>query len=178
MPGPLPNPQRRRRNAPTIPTTVLPAEGREGSPPRCPIKLGKAGRAWWRWAWSTPQAAAWTPGNLYALAHRASLEDDLVALEVEPLNLIDLVEDDKLGQTLRAVIVRLQSLAVGRLKVLQEMRESDKQFGLTAKGMADLRWSIAAADEKGEQKDDAPAAAPPVRRLRAVDPALVAEHAG
>lgn len=81
MPGPLPKPagQRRRNNPPTIPTTELPASGRAGSVPKPPrwIPLGPAGSAWWKWAWKTPQAAAWAPGHEVALARRAALEDDV-----------------------------------------------------------------------------------------------------
>lgn len=116
MPGPLPDPRRRRVNAPTIPTTALPASGRQGSAPRVPswVKLGSAGKAWWRWAWSTPQACGWASGHEVAVARRASLEDEL------------LVADP--GAPKRAVE--------------REMRELEDRFGLTPKGMAALRWEI------------------------------------
>ena len=85
MPGPLPNPNRRRRNALTIPTTKLPASGRPGAVPKPPawVQLGDAGRGWWRWAWKTPQASGWgtKAGQEVVVARRASLEDDLAALE-------------------------------------------------------------------------------------------------
>lgn len=112
MPGPLPNPNRRRRNAPTIPTTVLPAEGREGPAPKIPpfVRLGKTGRAWWRWAWATPQAAAWAAGHEGVVARRAMLED---------------MAADEPSMTL-----------------LREMRELDDRLGLTPKAMAALRWTI------------------------------------
>lgn len=126
MPGPLPKPadQRRRRNAPTIPTTRLPASGFDGSIPRCPMRLGKAGRAWWRWAWRTPQAAAWSPGAVYSVALRASLQDllDDPAIEVTPT-------------------------LVGRCVDL------DDKLGLTPKGMAALRWEIV-ADEPAQVVPD------------------------
>lgn len=76
MSGPLPNPQRRRRNAPTIQTTVLPAAGREGPAPESPYELGEDGRRWWEWAWRTPQATKWGAGSLFAVARRARLEDE------------------------------------------------------------------------------------------------------
>jgi len=138
MPGPLPKAagQRRRRNAPTIPTTKLPAGGREGQPPKCPYQLGRAGRAWWTWAWHTPQAAAWSDGDLFALARRARLEDD-----------------SEMGVSAR----------------MREMRELDDRFGLTAKGMAALRWEIA-ADEVGARRRSG-ASTP---RMRVVDPELAA----
>jgi hypothetical protein len=82
--GPLPQSEKARRNAPTIPTTKLPAGGRKGRAPTCPYSLEKAGKAWWKWAWRQPQAAGWDDGALYSIARRASLEDDLAALDVFP----------------------------------------------------------------------------------------------
>ena len=81
--GPLPDAHHSRRNAPTIPTTNLPAGGRAGPAPRIPkgTALGAAGRAWWRWAWSTPQAAAWDAGSFQVVLRRARLEDAVVLLE-------------------------------------------------------------------------------------------------
>ena len=137
--GPLPNPNRRRRNAPTIPTTSLPAGGRKGRAPKVPAgyELRDAGAAWWRWAWSLPQAVAWDDGSHYALARRAQLEDTLGAVAV----------DD----------------ARSRLSLLKEMRELDRRFGLDPKAMAELRWTIV-AEEPSEKKPAAPAR----RHLRAV----------
>src|SRR3954454_2845123 len=77
--GPVPKQveQRRRRNAPTFPTTRLPVSGRRDDVPAVPssVKLRNAGRAWWAWAWKTPQAAAWNAGNVWTVARRAQLED-------------------------------------------------------------------------------------------------------
>lgn len=169
--GPLPNPQRRRTNAPTIPTTNLPAEGRKGAPPRPPktYELGTEGTAWWRWAWHTPQAAAWSAGDLYVVARRAALEDDLASLAaVRSLDALDALDAMDGGDPeLKRLLCRVAALATGRLAVMKESRELDKVLGLTPKGMADLRWSIA-----DNEKAKAPAATTPttVRRLRAVDP--------
>jgi hypothetical protein len=114
MPGPLPDPNAIRRNAPTIPTTDLPASGRTTPAPDVPswITLGEAGLAWWEWAWHTPQACGWSDGNLVTVAHRASLEDVLQG-------------DEK-----------------SRVSIIKEMREADARLGLTPKGMADLRWRV------------------------------------
>jgi hypothetical protein len=137
--GPLPDPNSRRRNKPTIPTTSLPAGGRKGRIPKVPASyaLLTAGTAWWRWAWTLPQAAAWDDGSHYALARRAQLEDTMAALAV----------DD----------------ARGRLSVLKEMRELDRRFGLDPKAMAELRWTIVA--EEAPAAKPAPARK---RHLRAV----------
>ena len=76
MPGPLPTGEASRRHPPTIPTTQLPASGRKGPAPVSPRKLGPAGRRWWKQAWSTPQAAGWSIGDLPFIARRAALEDE------------------------------------------------------------------------------------------------------
>ena len=155
MPGPLPQPQRRRTNAPTIPTTKLPASGRPGPAPRPPkwITLGPAGAAWWKWAWRTPQAAAWSTGNLVDLAHRASLEDDLAALEMvnelDVASLLNVADEKERAKELEWLIRRLAAMATGRLAILGKMTDLDKVFGLTAKGMADLRWTIEADEAVG-----------------------------
>src|SRR5437868_7094406 len=141
MPGPLPQPTRRRRNAPTIPTTQLPLAGRPGAAPPVPewCPLGKAGRSWWRWAWSTPQAAAWGTGVGMegVVARRAALEDSLAASEdVQGLDLDGL--DAARAQEVRMVVGQLASLVTGRMTLVREMRELDDRLGLTPKGMAQL----------------------------------------
>lgn len=147
MPGPLPDPHARRRNAPTIPTTDLPAGGRSGripSPPRR-SQLGPAGRSWWRWAWRTPQAAAWDGGGFdEMLARRASLEDDLAAID-HPTGL-DL-EELAVAVGLPGFVEMVRSLAGlvgGRLGIIREMRELDDRLGLSPKGLAALRWRVVA----------------------------------
>lgn len=145
MSGPLPDPNRRRRNAPTIPTTNLPASGRKGSIPTVPKSLGAAGRAWWRWAWRTPQAAAWGVGMGHerVVERRASLEDDLAALEiVDGLDMLDVFGGD--ADALKDTVRRLAGLASGRLSIMREMRELDDRLGLSPKAMAALRWTVVA----------------------------------
>lgn len=156
--GPLPHPSRRRRNEPTIPTTNLPAGGRKGRLPRVPpgIALGKVGRAWWRWAWSTPQAAGWAGGHESVVARRASLEDDLVALgEVKgDLDLRELFVAggrEDLLQRLEWTLSALKRLAGGKLAIFKAMIELDAHLGLSPKATAALRWSIVGADEPTEQ---------------------------
>lgn len=143
MPGPLPDPDAVRRNVPTIPTTSLPAGGRKGDVPEPPawIELGVAGRAWWAWAWRTPQAAGWASGHEVMVAHRAGLEDDLSAVgKVDGLDLADVMGADL--PELRAVVIGLSRIVVGRLGILKEMQQMDGKLGLTPKGMADLRWKV------------------------------------
>lgn len=142
--GPLPNPNRRRRNAPTIPTTELPVSGRGKPAPAPPdaSELDEAGRAWWLWAWSTPQASGWSDGDLFMLARRASLEDDMRTIgAVEGLDLLDALDAESESK-FRVMIGRLAALAGGRLGLFREMRELDDRLGLTPKGLANLRWTI------------------------------------
>jgi hypothetical protein len=144
--GPLPDPNKLRRNAPTVPTTSLPADGRATPTPEPPrsVDLGPAGADWWEWAWHTPQAAAWDDGTLYTVARRASLEDDLAACaNVESLDLPDNAPE------VRRLIQHLAGLATGRLNICREMREIDDRLGLTPKSLAQLRWKI---DGAGPQK--------------------------
>lgn len=142
--GPLPNPQKRRRNAPTIPTTQLPAGGRRGAAPKCPLELGEDGKRWWAWAWATPQAAAWDDGQHYVIARRAQLEDDIAALDrVEGLDFTEVLEADAANEV-RWAVSRVAALATGRTVLFREQRELDDRLGLTPKGMAALRWSIVA----------------------------------
>lgn len=174
-PNPKPDDQRRRRNPPTIPTTALPAAGFTGPIPRAPkwIELAGAGRAWWRWAWRTPQAAAWGPGDLVVLARRASLEDDMHSLDVAAdidVPALLAMEESKRTRELDWLIRRLAALTGGRLSVAREARELDKVLGLTPKALADLRWVIV-ADEQAEPESTSGAN---IRRLRAVDTGAVA----
>jgi hypothetical protein len=151
MPGPLPDPESVRRNAPTIPTTKLPAGGRRGAIPEVPRwrQLGVAGREWWDWAWHTPQACSWDDGQLLKVADRASLEDDLIAVhradEVEDFlrdvgNAADLTE-------LKAVVRHMAALISGRLSILQRISELDDRLGLSPKGRDQLRLKIVADDD-------------------------------
>lgn len=174
--GPLPTPGKRRRNAPTIPTTSLPASGRKGRAPKVPdaYALGDAGRAWWRWAWGLPQAAAWDSGALYTIARRASLEDDLAVLGAfeDHLDFNDLLAgaDREAVERVEWALSTLKRCATGSLAIEKEMRELDGKLGLNPRALADLRWTIVADQEP------AAAAKPPARRassrghLRAVDP--------
>lgn len=148
--GPLPKPdgERARRNAPVIPTTSLPVGGRSEPAPECPIELGEAGRAWWVWAWSTPQAAGWSDGDAYFVAHRAELEDDCRALDAVDFDVVDdMLGDPEAARQLAAVIRRLKALALGKVSLTKTMTDMDDRLGLTPKGMAALRWKIVAEEE-------------------------------
>lgn len=174
MPGPLPNPQRRRRNAPTISTTALPLGGRPGKAPVFPswYSPGKEGLAWWRWAWKQPQSAAWPAGMEDIVARRACLVDDLVTLEAMPLDVCEMLQipRQQAVELLEAMVRRLSALATGRLNVMKEMRELDDRLGLSPKAMAALRWGVA-EDEVSERREEKTATR---RRLSAVDPSAVA----
>lgn len=148
MPGPLPLPEgeKARANAPTIPTTSLPVGGRTGRVPPIPswITLGKPGLAWWKWAWKTPHACAWSSGDHPMIARRAQLEDDLASIElVNGLDLAELVDCARQDEVDRA-IRRIAALATGRLQICKQMLELEDRLGLTPKGMAAMRWKIVA----------------------------------
>lgn len=179
-PGPLPSPNARRTNSPTVPTTRLPAGGRKGRPPNPPegYNLGEAARIWWKWAWATPQACAWDAGARYTVARRARLEDDLVAIgEFDPHALdwffssLDLSSEDAIWEAVRAlgrIIGELQRLAGGKLAIEKEMRELDKRLGLDPKALAELRWVIVADETPAAKPKPAAADGPAERILRAV----------
>lgn len=141
-PGPLPTADRVRRNKPTIPTTKLPAAGRQGDPPEPPahVTLGERGLDWWGWAWRTPQACAWDDGSLFTVARRALLEDVLAGAD--------------------------WSTPDGR-GVLKEARELDDRLGLSPKGLAALRWSIV-DEEPAAPASSGPAGGDRRARLQAV----------
>lgn len=171
MPGPLPKSDRRRRNAPTIPTTSLSVKGRQTPPPDIPewCELATAGQAWWAWAWATPQALAWgTEVGMEAwVARRASLEDDLAALDsIDGLDWSEVLDAEDATE-LRAAVQRVAAMATGRLAVLREMREMDDRLGLSPKGMAQLRWTIV-SDEPVTVVGKRPAGARRQRLLKAV----------
>lgn len=190
-PGPLPKDpdQRVRRNEPTIPTTKLPAGGFTGRRPSVPkaYSLAAAGKAWWAWAWKTPQAAAWSPGDTYLIARRAQLEDDLAALALVPevaigdilhdaigTDLDDRKEVRKLEEALDWLLSSLQRRAGGSGPVMREMREIDDRLGLTPKGLAALRWNIVPDAPTAAAPNAKPAAKPQasrggLRRVAAVD---------
>lgn len=191
MPGPVPKPaaERRRRNEPTIPSTKLPIGGREGRAPTCPYKLGRTGMKWWRWAWRTPEAAAWDAlGHSFTVARRAQLEDDLetvtsLAVEFDLAELVAAaggtpIDDEALadaldaaGKITKAVVDRLLGLAGGKLAILREMRELDDRLGLSPKAMAQLRWEIV---HDQTTLASVTGMAPKASRRKAVDPGAVA----
>lgn len=110
MARPLPKPDARVQRTAAAENALavrLPVTGRVGRPPACPVPLGEAGKRWWRWAWSTPQAVRWHKGYLEPLARRATLEDAYV----------DAADADNPYQE--------------RARLLPIMVRIDAQFGLT-----------------------------------------------
>lgn len=162
--GPLPDPNAQRRNASTIPTTDLPAEGFEGEIPAVPswVQLGRAGLDYWNWVWRTPEACGWGTGSaaVDAVAKRASFEDDLAAIELAAS--VDLGEMMETTSDLEDMKARIEStfkvlgkLAGGKLTIIKEMGRLDGELGLTPKARQALRWTI--APKKGEERPQNPA---------------------
>ena len=171
--GPIPNPVRRRGNAPTIRTTFLPAESRSVTVPEVPkaYRLGESGRAWWDWAWGLPQATKWGDGALYVVARRAVLEDLVASLDfAEQADLSELLAGaaPEATRQLERVLATLKRAAASHVALCREMRELDKRLGLDPKALLELRWVIG----PGDDTTPAPAASrqPNVRTLRAVEP--------
>lgn len=85
------------------------------------------------------------------MARRASLEDDLAALEeVRGLDFDELIGDEVKAAEVRQAVQRVSALATGRLQICKEMRELDDRLGLTPKAMAQLRWTIKDEGEKAK----------------------------
>lgn len=76
MPGPLPKPdeERRRRNAPTIPTTDVPLSGYAGEVPEPTVPLGDLARRFYDRAWRSSAAAAWLADEADTVAEWAGLK--------------------------------------------------------------------------------------------------------
>jgi hypothetical protein len=88
------------------------------------------------------------------VARRASLEDDLAAMDsVEGLDWSSVIEAENMREV-REAIGRVAALATGRLQLMKHMTDLDDKLGLTPKGQAALRWKVV---------DDTPAdlSAPP-----------------
>lgn len=172
MPGPLPDPNARRRNK-RKPGTPLPLDGPMGPAPKCPYDLGKPGKKWWKWAWKLPQATAWDDGTLYFAARRAQLEDDLAALDfTDYTDLVDLLAgaDDEAISRVEWALGTLKKAAGGKRAIEKEMREMDNKLGLNPKAFADLRWVLEVPDDEPKTGKSSGAGAS-VTRLRAVDAA-------
>jgi hypothetical protein len=124
-PVPKPSDARRRRRDVSASQAAhrLPLTGRQGPPPKSPVRLGAAGRRWWRWAWSTPQAALWHDGFIEPLAKRAQLEDQWVAA----------LDGDADGDS------KATDTAVRLLPLILRM---DDAFGLTPTAAAKLHYAF------------------------------------
>lgn len=135
MPSPVPKPADARRKRRDVSASQaahrLPLTGRLGSAPRCPVRLGAAGKRWWKWAWSTPQATQWNQGFMEPLARRAQLEDQWVKA----------IEDEDGDSRATDTAVRLLPLIL-RL---------DESFGLTPTGAGKLHYAF--VDEAPAEPD-------------------------
>lgn len=150
-PAPKPASERRRRNA-SIAMTQLPAEGRQGEPPRFPLPplvvkdldlpaLRERELDLWADLWATPQAVMWERTHAVLTVAR---------------------------------FVRFSVLAEnGNTKSATEARQLEDRLGLNPQAMLRLRWEIA-PDEVAEQRQSRTARRPVSarQRLRVVDPGV------
>lgn len=124
MPGPSPNPNARRQNAPTIAWVTLPAQ-HDLKAPKLPTwrKWDAATKRWWSDLWAKPQAVMWERDGS-TLTTLACLYDDLI--------------------TGRAEVSRVSA----------EMRQHEDRHGLSPRAMIQLRWRYAQADEEAIATND------------------------
>jgi hypothetical protein len=143
---------------PSMSAVPLPPNGREDDPPSCPYELQERGRAWWAWAWATPQATQWDDGVLFTVARRARLEDDLDAMKLatDEVDLADLLAEFDM-EALRRIQWALDALhrsASGKLAVEKEMRELENRLGLNPQAMVTLKWTIGEPAKETDDLDD------------------------
>lgn len=124
MPGPAPDPNRRRRNV-KIAGQVLPAEGRDGVLPGWPLQGQSDLEAeMWGQVWSTPQAVAWERlGWVRAVARYVRL---CVAAE-EPGSPVSLAG---------------------------EVRQMEDRLGLSPMAMRRLEWTVGEGEAEAESSED------------------------
>lgn len=75
MPGPAPKPDPVRRHRREVEWSDLPADGNPAPTPDPPVDLAGGGLVWWEWAWGTPASTQWTDDDMFAVVHRAQLEE-------------------------------------------------------------------------------------------------------
>lgn len=150
--GPHADPNARRRNKRKS-NSPLPLSGPEGPAPKSPYKLGKSGKAWWKWAWKLPQATAWDDGSVYFVARRAQLEDDAAALDfADYTDLHDLLSgaDDEAAKQIEWAIGVLKKSAAGKLAIDKERRELDNKLGLNPDAFKRMGWEIEVPGDEAE----------------------------
>lgn len=153
-PAPKPDNERRRRNA-QVAMTQLPAEGRQGTPPRFPLLaytnddsdgfeaiVRDREAQLWAELWSTPQAVMWERTH---------------------------------SELAVARFTRFSVLAeTGNVKAATEARQLEDRLGLNPQAMLRLRWQVTAdevADQRQERTQRARAASSARNRLKVVDTA-------
>lgn len=146
MPGPAPNPNRRRRNAGPV-MTDIPADARKGRrPPAWPLPDGpsEAEHRLWLGLWRLPQASRWELMEW----HRR-----LVARYVRSL-------------------AELEAASGAQpTRLMAEVRQMEDRLGLSEQAMLKLRWRIVPA---GAEVRLLAERRPRGKAVRAVDPGAVA----
>lgn len=138
--GPQPSEGSARSDSRNYSLTALPAEGYTGKVPPFPLPAAIDRELdVWRWAWSTPQACAWSlPSEHWRIRKVA----DWVRLSVR-------CEDASASAGLIAQLHRL-----------------DDKVGFSTAGLAEMGWKVA-VDEVGQRRVEEDEPERP-RRLRAV----------
>lgn len=141
LPKPTTDARSRRKDITGQGVHRLPIQGRVGRPPAAPYPLGDAGKRWWRWVWTTPQATLFHKGFAEPLCRRAALEDDY--------------EEARKGAN-TADLARLLTLMI-RL---------DEAFGLTPLGATKQHMVFVDEPTKPEPVKDAGSVTPMRGRLK------------
>jgi hypothetical protein len=140
--GPPPDPNSARSDRRGLSLTALPAQGYDGPVPEWPLPDASARElALWAWAWTTPQACAWSlPSEAWRVRS--------VALWCR-------------------MSVRCEDRDVSA-PVLAQLHRFADQIGMTTAGLREMGWAIA-KDELREKAAKKPAAPRSSRdRLKAV----------
>lgn len=143
--GPQADPSSGRSDRRGVKFTALPAEGFQGDAPEFPMRIQSDREVeLWEWAWSTPQACAWSqPSEAWRL-HSIAMWVRTAAI----------CESDEATAADKGSLHRFAD-----------------QIGLTPAGLKENGWAVA-VDEVAARAADRPAVADqprPARRLRSAD---------
>lgn len=137
--GPPPDPNSGRSDRRGYKVTALPSEGYQGDPPPWPL-AGQSNREaeLWAWAWSTPQACAWSlePWRWHSVA-----------------------------MWVRVAVICEGPMAQAADK--SGLHRFADQIGLTPAGLKENGWAIA-ADEVTQKRDEEPKPASSRDRMKVV----------
>ena len=134
MPGPPPKAEPVRRNSRVGPLR-LPAEGREGAPPKWPLEeaLSSTEKKAWAQLWATPQAVAWERLGWIRTVARYCRVMVLAEESMQPTLLAQVTAlEDRLGLTPKSMRMLLWEIASDEVSQKHETSESDARSRIKA----------------------------------------------